>query len=182
MNDELRIPKGAHQDALAWMSRELDGELSERERVLLYDHLDGCPTCARVAAQMKAQHRVLAADARLRPPVGLVERIVAYVGRAGEPAQSAAAERDGAGQPAAARAGSALRLLRASAAFAAALLVLAGGVYVASEPRQAAAAGAPSLKASDPGLLRVLERWQKGRAAQPSFFELLLPSPPAKGR
>ena len=86
MNDELRLPAGAHEDALRWLNRALDGEISERERILLDDHLSGCPPCSTVASQLRAASSVLRADARSHPPVGLVDRILARIARSGEPA------------------------------------------------------------------------------------------------
>jgi len=182
MNDPIQIPAGVHEDVLAWVSRELDSELPERERILLADHLDGCPRCASVAAQLRSAHRALAVDARARPPIGLPDRILARIARAGEAEDAASATAD-AGEPASRRGGAVVRMLRASAAVAAALLVVVGSVHVAQGPTQAVAGDAPTLEAADPALVRVLERWHKGRAAAPPFFELLLaPFAPAGSR
>jgi len=190
MFDDLKLPAGTHEDVLGWMSKELDGELPERERIFLSDHLSGCPPCASVAAQLRAASRTLRADARARPPVGLSDRILARIARAGEPARPVAAVADasragGALHPRAGgalhpRAGGALQMLRWSAALAAGLLALASVAYVAQSPKTAVAANQPTLRTADAALMRVLDRWQKGRAAAPSFFELLLaPAPKA---
>ena len=45
--------------AQAWASTDLDGELSQIERVLLFAHLRKCRSCAAVAAEMRAFTRVL---------------------------------------------------------------------------------------------------------------------------
>jgi len=163
-----------HEDVLQWLSAELDGELPERQRILLTDHLDGCPRCAAVARDWRATRAVVRRDAVesvRRVPVGLADRIVARL----EPAAPFAT----AGAPAAgvALAPAPLRVLRRSAALAAACLALIAGLWIATEPSHASATVPRAAGAiDDPALQRVLERWQKGRAAPPSFFELVLPA------
>ncbi len=169
VNDDRPLPAGTHDDVLRWMSLELDGELRTRERILLTDHLTGCPPCASVAAQLRSARRAFTADASARPPVALVDRILARIARAEETPVAVGA-----------RGGSLLRMVRASAALAAGMLVLVGSFYVAHGPTRAVAGSTPTLQMTDPALMRVLERWERGRAARPAFFELLLPA--ATGR
>ncbi len=177
----------AHEDVLRWLSRSLDGELSDREQILLADHVDGCPRCAQVALEWRRVHAVLRRDAlaaQRRAPVGLDERILARIADAangvvevGGAAESLAAPVDGeaARDERGRQAMPPLQWMRRSAAIAAGLLVLLGVSWVASGPEQASAAARPSaLEQADPALRRVLERWQRGRSAPPSFFELVL--------
>lgn len=163
-----------HHDVLQWLCRSLDGELPRREQILLEDHLDGCPRCQRVALDWRRLSGALRRDAaasQRRAPVGLDERILARIATeaAGGGAESWQGARGDASAPLS------IGWLRRSAALAAGLLLLLGVGWVASGPRQASAAARPSaLEQADPALRRVLERWQRGRAAPPSFFELVL--------
>ncbi len=165
-----------HEDVLQWLSAELDDELPERQRILLADHLDGCPRCAAVARDWRATRVALGRDrqqAARRVPVGLADRIVARL-EPSAPLATATASASGA----LALAPAPLRVLRRSAALAAACLALIAGLWIATEPSHASATAARAPSAiDDPALQRVLERWQKGRAAPPSFFELVLPAP-----
>ncbi|MBL8840383.1 MAG: zf-HC2 domain-containing protein [Planctomycetes bacterium] len=181
-----------HGDVLQWLSRSLDGELPRREQILLDDHLDGCPRCQRVALDWRRLSSALrrdAAESQRRAPVGLDERILARIATEAATGGAAAAtgaavggeslvESRAASWPRASDEPSAplpIGWLRRSAALAAGLLLLLGLGWVASGPRQASAAARPSaLEQADPALRRVLERWQRGRAAPPSFFELVL--------
>ena len=158
-----------HDDVLQWLSAELDDELPEPQRILLDDHLDGCPRCAAVARDWRATRVALGRDRRQaarRVPVGLAERIVARLEPAAPLATTAVALAP-------------LRVLRRSAALAAACLALIAGLWIGTEPSHASATAGRSSSGAidDPALQRVLERWQKGRAAPPSFFELVLPAP-----
>lgn len=162
-----------HEDVLRWLSRELDGELPAREQVLLADHLDGCPRCAEVARDWRATRKFLRADADAaarRAPVGLTERIMARLAPAPvEPVLAGAVPTPLLQLP--------MRLLRRSAAVAAACMIALAGAWFATEPAAVSAtSGTPALGRDDPALQRVLERWQKGRTAPPSFFELALPA------
>ena len=177
---DTREPRaiGAHEDVLQWLSLDLDGELRERERILLSDHLSGCPRCEQVAEQMRAARRAIKVDARLRTPVGLVDRIVSRIERADEELEVAREPAPVAMAAVVSTRGFSFRLLRSSAALAAGLLLLVGGVFVAQEPKQAVATGTRTL---DPDVRRILDRWQAG-AAEPSFFELLFAPSPRNGR
>jgi anti-sigma factor RsiW len=168
------LPKGAHEDVLRWLSRDLDGELSERERILLSDHLDGCPPCEQVARQLRSAERALAEDAAVHPPVGLVERILARIDRGGVAAPALETSQPAMAHAAAVRTLRPLVSLKWSAALAAGLLALVTSVHLARAPKLAVASTTREFAGSDPALKRVLERWQRGRAAPPSFFELLL--------
>jgi hypothetical protein len=167
--ERARLPAGAHEEMLRWFSRRLDGELPEREAILLADHLDGCPRCALVASQLRAARRAIAADESVRSPVGLVERIVARASRAEPVAADAAPSRPALRFP--------VGILRASAALAAGLLLLVGGLYVAQGPKHAMAGASPTLRA-DPDLARVLGRWRAAHSSDPSLLELLLAPAP----
>jgi anti-sigma factor RsiW len=170
------VPAGAHADALVWLNRSLDGEISPRDRILLDDHLAGCVRCSAIAAQWRSIERAVRVDAKPRTPVGLVDRIVSRVTRtaaaAGETAAADAVPRF-----------APIRMLRMSAALAAGLVVSVGLFWLGSQPSGASAATrSPSiLESQDPALLRVLERWERGHAAQPTFLELLLPKRTAGG-
>lgn len=180
------LPHGdlLHDDVLQWLSRSIDGELPRREQILLEDHLDGCPRCQRVALDWRRLSGALRRDAaasQRRAPVGLDERILARIATEAAAGGTVAATEAAAGAESwpVARGESSAPLsigwLRRSAALAAGLLLLLGIGWVASGPRQASAAARPSaLEQADPALRRVLERWQRGRAAPPSFFELVL--------
>jgi hypothetical protein len=73
-------------------------------------------------------------------------------------------------------------MLKLSLAAAATLLVAAGWFHAASGPVNAMAGEGATLRSDDPALLRVLERWRKGREAEPSFLDLLLPGSGADSR
>lgn len=173
--DDKNGTNGEHEEALARLSRDLDGELGDVERILLAGHLDSCDRCAAVAARWRGIAGALRADSEARArigPVGLKERILARTSEAAsgavEPVELSAASPAGGS-------GSTLRSLKLSLAAAAALLVAAGWFHAASGPTRAMAGEGSTLRSDDPALLRVLERWRKGRAAEPSFLELLLP-------
>jgi anti-sigma factor RsiW len=166
-----RSPAGAdasHEDVLRWLSSDLDGELPARDQVLLNDHLGGCPRCASVAREWRAARKLMAVDAALaarRTPVGLTERIMARL----EPIAVAGAETS----PTHALP---LQSLQRSALLAAACLLGLLCSWLVSEPRVVSAtATGPALGKDDAALERVLERWQRGLSARPSFFELALP-------
>lgn len=167
-----------HDDVLAWVSKELDGELDVRERVLLDDHLAACPRCSQIRSELRGVRGFARDDGeRVLPPVGLVDRVVAHVM---SPQHAAAgAENLGAQAPILV-----MRRLRRSAALAAAALLVLGGIYVGRLPREATATeikgATPPL---DPDLKRVLERRESSREDGPLFFELLLPpSTPPRAR
>ncbi len=165
----------SHDDVLQWLSRSLDGELPEREQILLADHIDGCPRCARVAVEWRSMRGLLREEAALaarRPPVGLDERIMARIKMEAAPSHTAS-DRDG-DLPIA----PVMRWVRRSAAVAAGILLLLGVGGVVWGPQQASATVTPSaLERADPALRRVLERWQKGWSAPPSYFEMVLSDP-----
>jgi anti-sigma factor RsiW len=174
MDDAMRTGTRDHEDILQWLSRELDGELADPQRILLNDHLDGCPRCATVAAQWRSLRRALAADARAQPPevrVGVVDRILAHVQRA-EAGEESAVPLAETAAPGSRRAVVLpfTSTLRRSAALAAGLLALIGTLYVARGPTTAVATGTGTIKTSDAALMRVLDRWQRGRrgARRPS--------------
>lgn len=176
MNEDLpndaRTPR--HDDVLAWVSKELDGELDVRERVLLDDHLAACPSCSRIRAELRGV-RGFARDTRegrVLPPVGLVDRIVTHV----MAPERAATASDTAQAPILL-----MRRLRRSAALAAAALLVLGGIYVGRLPREAEASH--DLTHSRPierDLERALDRSQSGHERGPGFLDLLLPPPKAK--
>ena len=162
-----------HDDVLLWTSRALDGELPERERILLEDHLAGCPACAQVAADWRGVQRAIARDALSRSPIGLADRIMARVTRESGEVPAMRSEPAGLGVV------PLIRRLRVSVALAAGLLAVAAGLWLATAPTQAMAGSERGIASSDPALARVLDRWQQGRRAPPSFFELIL-TPPAR--
>jgi anti-sigma factor RsiW len=160
-----------HDDVLAWVSKELDGELAVRERVLLDDHLAGCPRCAQIRRELRGAHAFARSELedRVLPPVGLVDRVVTHVlspDHAAAPAEAAAAPV------------LLLRRLRRSAAVAAAALLVFGGIYVGRMPSEALAGfeTRPSPRL-EPDLERALSRGvgvTRGDE-RPLFVELLLP-------
>ena len=165
---------GGHGDVLQWLSRQLDGELPAREQVLLSDHLDGCPRCALVARDWQVAQRLMRDDAiasARRAPLGLADRIVARL----KPLVPVAAAPAAQLEPEAAVVP--LRALRRSAMLAASCLAALASIWFSTEPDQMSASSAvPALGSDDPALQRVLDRWQKGRDAAPSFFEMALPA------
>jgi hypothetical protein len=109
---------GPHDDALLWVSKELDGEITERERVLLGDHLEACLACSTVRRELRGIRSAARTHDAAQLPVGLVDRVATHV-LAPEPAAAVASPRS-----------PLLQLLRRSAAAAAAVLLLLGGIYV----------------------------------------------------
>ena len=166
-----------HDDVLAWVSKELDGELDVHERVLLDDHLAACPRCSQIRSELRGVRGFARDDGeRILPPVGLVDRVVAHVMTPERAA--AAAETHGAQPPILV-----LRRLRRSAALAAAALLVLGGIYVGRLPSEATAKPLKGVTLPlDPDLKRVLERREASRENGPLFLELLLPPPPQRPR
>lgn len=151
---------GRHDDVLLWVSKELDGELTSQERILLTDHLQGCPPCTQARRELRGLSSVLRTHEKVLPPVGLVDRVVAHVLA-----------------PQAAAIVGPWRSLRLSAALAAAALLALGVVYIAGLPGLAMADTKPrSEHRLDPELERALTRWESAREREPRFFELLLPA------
>ncbi len=167
--DRLRVAgPGPHDDVLLWVSKELDGELGERERILLGDHLESCLACSTVRRELLGIRNAARTHEAVQLPVGLVDRVATHV-LAPEPVAAAAPP-------------PLIRLLRRSAAVAAAVLLLLGGVYVGQMPREAWAKDDPTHsypRTHDPELERALVRWAAARG-EPAFFSLLLPAPNAK--
>src|SRR6185295_14200255 len=148
-----------HEDVLTWVSKELDGELSAHERVMLNDHLDGCHACSQVRRELQGVRAAARTFEDVRPPVGLVDRVVSHV-FAAERNEVAMTGRASAPVLAPAPLFPLHSLLRRSAAIAAELLLLLGGVYVGRMPRKAYADD--KLIRShriDPALERALTRW-----------------------
>jgi anti-sigma factor RsiW len=160
---------GPHDDVLRWVSKELDGELGERERVLLGDHLEACLACAKVHRELRGIRDAARTHDAVQLPVGLVDRVATHV-LAPEPSAAGAAPLP-----------PLIRLLRRSAAVAAAVLLLLGGIYVGRLPSGALAKPIPRHYAQthDAALERALARWTAARD-EPSFFPLLLPATNAK--
>ncbi len=106
-----------HATYRRWISRELDGELEAAARRQLEEHLEGCEECRAERQQMASISSILRSDATSGRTVGLPERILSRIeeASAGEVAPAAPAP-EGPGV---------VRVLRASAAVAAALLIVA---------------------------------------------------------
>src|SRR5262249_48358967 len=115
---------GPHDDVLLWVSKELDGELGERERVLLGDHLESCRSSSPARGELRGIRTAARTHEAVQLPVGLVARVATHV-LAPEPAAAAAPPPP------------LIVLLRRSAAVAAAVLLLLGGVYVGRLPHEA---------------------------------------------
>lgn len=162
-----------HDDVLAWVSLELDGELGARERVLLDDHLSGCPRCAQIRRELQGVRGFARDDSeRVHAPVGLVDRVVAHV---------MAPERAAAPTEAAQAPILVMRRLRRSAALAAAVLLVLGGIYVGRLPREAGATPiSHGVRPLESDLQRALTRLESTPERGPGFLELLLPPPRAK--
>jgi anti-sigma factor RsiW len=157
---------GPHDDVLLWVSKELDGELGERERILLGDHLESCLACSTVRRELLGIRNAARTHEAVQLPVGLVDRVATHV-LAPEPVAAAAPP-------------PLILLLRRSAAVAAAVLLLLGGIYVGRLPRGVSAEEpTPHSRVHDPALERALVRWAAARG-EPAFFSLLLPAPNAK--
>src|SRR5262245_63952951 len=80
---------GPHDDVLLWVSKELDGELGERERILLGDHLESCLACSKLRRELRGIRSAARAHEPVQLPVGLVDRVATHV-LAPEPAATAA--------------------------------------------------------------------------------------------
>lgn len=159
---------GPHDDVLLWVSKELDGELGERERVLLGDHLEACLACSTVRRDLRGIRSAARSHEAVQLPVGLVDRVATHV-LAPEPVAAGSAPPP-----------PLIRLLRRSAVAAAAVLLLLGGVYVGRMPNAAYATPMDSHSGHhDPALERALARWASARG-EPAYFSLLLPSPTTK--
>ena len=126
MVDDRAFRSVSCERAREWASLELDGELSELERVLLAAHERRCPVCAAAVAETRALTNALRAAPLVKPAGSLVAP-------AGRPRK----------QPALA-----VRLLAAAtvAALAAGLGVLAGSIGGSGRP-------APAPNVSDIALL-----------------------------
>jgi len=159
---------GPHDDALLWVSKELDGEITERERVLLGDHLEACLACSTVRRELRGIRSAARTHEAVQLPVGLVDRVATHV-LAPESAVAVAPPRS-----------PLLQLLRRSAAAAAAVLLLLGGIYVGRLPRTAGATQhTPYTGTHDPTLERALARWAT-TPGEPAYFSLLLPASASK--
>ncbi len=157
---------GPHDDVLLWISKDLDGELGERERVLLGDHLEACLACSTVRRELRGIRSAARTHEPVQLPVGLVDRVATHV---------LAPETAAAAPPP-----PLIRLLRRSAAAAAAVLLLLGGIYVGRLPREVYTTPlGPHSRTHDAALERALTRWAASRG-EPAFFPLLLPSSATK--
>lgn len=81
------------EEALEWVSRRLDGCLSQQEGQQLVAHLEGCCVCARAAAEMELTGAMLQSIAPEKAPLGLLQRIQAAAELAAKPARKPAAWR-----------------------------------------------------------------------------------------
>ena len=66
----------ACREAVALMASYLDGDLDERQRGRLEDHLEGCPHCTEYLAQLRVTIDALGRTTLLAPPDEAVDDLV----------------------------------------------------------------------------------------------------------